>query len=204
MLFNIEKCKVMHIGYNNLKASYMMKGNVLQNVEEEQDLGFVVKDNLKCVKQCAKVVTKANRTLATIKHNFSNFADEVVLRLYTSLVRPQLEYAVQAWRSYLKKDIALIRVHRRATRLVHHLRDFQYDDRLRARHLTFETGQLRGDLIEVFKIFKGSDKLESEWFFTVNNSSTRGHELKQFKPLCRLNYNCFFAQRSGHLERTVI
>jgi ribonucleases P/MRP protein subunit RPP40 len=136
----------------------MMNGTMLQDVKAERDLVVVVQDNLKCV------VTKANRTLAMIKRNFSNFSDEVVLRIYKSLVRPQLEYTVQAWRSYLKKDIALTEgVQRRATNLVHHLRDFQYEvDRLRAQHLTtLETRRLRGDLIEVFKIFKGLDKLQS-------------------------------------------
>jgi ribonucleases P/MRP protein subunit RPP40 len=125
------------------------------------------------------VVTKANRTLAMIKRNFSNFSDEVVLRLYKSLVRPQLEYAVQVWTPYLKKDIALMEgVQRRATNLVHHLRGFQYEDRLRALHLTtLETRRLRGDLIEVFK---GLDKVESEWFFTVITSGTRGHVLKLY------------------------
>jgi hypothetical protein len=72
----------------NVEALYMMPGNALQTVEEEQDLHVVVQDNLKCTKQCTKVVTKANRTLAMIKCNFSNVSDEVVLRLYKSLVRP--------------------------------------------------------------------------------------------------------------------
>jgi hypothetical protein len=42
MLFSVEKCKVMHIGYNNVGAAYMMNGTVLQDVKEEQDLGVVV------------------------------------------------------------------------------------------------------------------------------------------------------------------
>jgi ribonucleases P/MRP protein subunit RPP40 len=193
MLFDVEKCKVMHIGYNNSWASYMMNGTVLQDLKEEQDLGVVIRDNSKCAKQCVKVVTKANRTLAMIKRNFSNFSDEVILRLYKSLVRPQLEYVVQAWGPYLKKDIELIEgIQRRATNLVHHLRGFQYEDRLRALHLTtLETRRRRGDLIEVFKIFKGLDKLESERFFTVSTSGTRGHELKLIKPRCRINYTKF-------------
>jgi ribonucleases P/MRP protein subunit RPP40 len=164
--FNAPQCSenflffLVH-GCNNVGASYMMNGTVLQDVKEEQDLGVVIQDNLKCAKLCAKVVTKANRTLAMIKRNFSNFSDEVVLRLYKSLVRPQLEYAVQAWRPHLKKDIDSTEgVHRRATNLVHYLRGFQYEDRLRALHLTtLETRRLKGDLIEVFKIFKGLDKL---------------------------------------------
>ena len=31
-----------------------------------------------------------------------------MLKLYQSLVRPKLEYCIQAWRPYLKKDIDLI------------------------------------------------------------------------------------------------
>jgi hypothetical protein len=40
----------MHIGYNNVKASYMMNRTALQNVEEEQDLGVVIQDDLKYMK----------------------------------------------------------------------------------------------------------------------------------------------------------
>jgi hypothetical protein len=72
----------MHIGYNNVEAAYVMNGTVLQNVEEEQDLGVVFQDHLKCTKQCTKVVAKTNRPLAMIKCNFSNFSGEVVLILY--------------------------------------------------------------------------------------------------------------------------
>ena len=45
MLFNIEKCQVMHIGHNNVEASYMMDGTAIQVVEEEQDLDVVVQNN---------------------------------------------------------------------------------------------------------------------------------------------------------------
>jgi hypothetical protein len=107
----------------------MMNGSALQNVEEEQDSLVTVQDYLECTKQCTRVVNKANRTPALIKRNFS---DEAVMRLYKNLVRPQLQYAVQAWGPYLKKDIALIEgVQRRATKLVHHLKNYQYEDRLR-------------------------------------------------------------------------
>ena len=40
MLFNIEKCKVMHLGYNNPKADYVMDGSVLQSVSEERLGGY--------------------------------------------------------------------------------------------------------------------------------------------------------------------
>ena len=47
MLFNIEKCKVMHLGYNKPKADYAMDGSVLQIANEEKDLGVIVSDDFK-------------------------------------------------------------------------------------------------------------------------------------------------------------
>jgi hypothetical protein len=55
-LFNVEKCKVTHIGSGNKRARYMMDGVQLQEMHEEMDLGVLVQDNLKCAQQYAKVV----------------------------------------------------------------------------------------------------------------------------------------------------
>ena len=38
MLFNVEKCKVMHIRYDNVKAKYLMDGVKLKHVNEGKDL----------------------------------------------------------------------------------------------------------------------------------------------------------------------
>jgi len=47
MLFNVEKCKVMHFGYNNRKADYLMDGVNLEHVTEEKDLGVIISEDLK-------------------------------------------------------------------------------------------------------------------------------------------------------------
>jgi len=41
MLFNVEKCKVMHLGCNNPKVNYVMDATQLQVVSEERNLGIV-------------------------------------------------------------------------------------------------------------------------------------------------------------------
>jgi len=38
MLFNVDKCMVMHIGHSNYKAKYEMNGKFLDEVTEERDL----------------------------------------------------------------------------------------------------------------------------------------------------------------------
>jgi ribonuclease P/MRP protein subunit RPP40 len=129
MLFNVEKCKVMHTGFGNGRARYMMDDGVqLQEVHEEMDLGVLVQDNLKCALQCAKVVGKANKVLGMIQRTLKNFSSDVVMKLYKCLIRPRLEYAVQAWRPHLQKDIDLIEgVQRRATKLVVGTKGMSYE-----------------------------------------------------------------------------
>jgi len=46
MLFNVGKCKVMHLGYNNPKVNYVMETTQLQEVSEERALR-IVSDDLK-------------------------------------------------------------------------------------------------------------------------------------------------------------
>ena len=78
-------------------------------------------------------------------------------------------------------------VQRRATRLVHSLRDKPYEVRLAALDLTtLEERRKRGDLIQVFKIIHGIDNLKCDDFFKLHNNDrgpvTRGHEWKIKKP----------------------
>ena len=52
MNFNIEKCKVMHIGCKNPKVKYEIDGKTIGVVTEENDFGIIVKDDFKVAKQC--------------------------------------------------------------------------------------------------------------------------------------------------------
>jgi ribonuclease P/MRP protein subunit RPP40 len=108
-----------------------------------------VQHDLKWGNQCLKVVKTANRMLGMIKRNFDCLSKEVVLPLYKSLVRPvrpHLEFGVQAWRPYLRKNIDLLEgVQRRATEMIPSLTFKSYEDRLKELKLTtLETRRLRG------------------------------------------------------------
>ena len=72
-----------------------------------------------------------------IKRTFSVRDKEVILQLYKSLVRPHLEYSVQAWNPHFQKDIDLLEgVQRRATKLISSLKDKTYEERLCILNLT--------------------------------------------------------------------
>ena len=92
--------------------------------------------------------------------------------MYKAIVRTHLEYCIQAWSPYLRKDIDMLeKIQRRATKLIPGLRDLRYEERLKECGLTtLETRRLRGDQIEVFKILNGYENIDYNIFFEINES----------------------------------
>lgn len=66
MRFNVNKCKVMRFGKNNLGNKYEIEGTILENVEYESDFWVVICSNLKVSLQCSKAANKANQILGMI------------------------------------------------------------------------------------------------------------------------------------------
>ena len=54
MVFNADKCKVLHFGHNNGQVHYVTDGNILESVEEERDLWVIIQRNLKVDKAVCK------------------------------------------------------------------------------------------------------------------------------------------------------
>ena len=183
MLFNVDKCKVMHFGYNNTLSSYYIGNTLLPTCTVERDLGVLIQDNLKVSDQCQKAANNANRILGMINRTFNHKSKHLVGTLYISLVRPHLDYCAQAWRPFLRKDIDLLeKVQRRASRMVQEFRGWSYDQRLDSLGWsTLEDRRLRGDMIQVFKLVKGFDIVAPNTFFNVSTTGLRGHTFKLYK-----------------------
>jgi len=111
-----------------------------------------------------------------IERSFTFRSGDMIVTLNKSLIGPHLEYCVQAWRPHLKNPlICWKKMQHRATKLVPGLEKLTYEERLDILDLTTsEERQLRGDMIEVFKILKGFYELSSSTFFTLSSSGLRG------------------------------
>ena len=91
----------------------------------------------------------------------------VWLRLYQIYVQPQLEYAVQAWRPWMSRDINLLKnVQRRAIRMTSGLKGKSYEEKLAEVGMqSLEDRRARGDAIQTWKIMSGyNDVYEGTWF----------------------------------------
>ena len=176
MKFNIGKCKIMHIGRNNIRNVYTMAGQPLQVVDNERDIGVIINDNLKPSLQCAHASRRASAVLTQISRAFMYRDKKVFLQLYKQFVRCHLEFAIPAWSPWLVGDIEVLeKVQKRAVNMIVGLRSKTYEDKLIELGLTtLEIRRKRYDLVQTFKILNGFDKvIPSIWFRTVDNQHTR-------------------------------
>jgi len=117
MRLNTTKCKVLHLVWRNRRHIYRLEGAVLESRPAEKDLGVLVDDKLNVSQQRAFAGWKANGILGSIRRGVASRDREVIVPLYSALVKHHLEFCVQVWSPQYKKDRGLLeRIQRRPRR----------------------------------------------------------------------------------------
>jgi hypothetical protein len=167
--FNVEKCKVMHVGNNNILYNYTMGKDNLTVTHKEKDLGVFITDNLKQSAQCKASANNARFRLISINKTFKYADANTRVRLFKTFVRPLMESSIQAWNPQYKKDIeALERVQKTATKWIPSVRHLDYESRLKKlKLLPLWLRRHRGDLILTYKIIQGLDNIKASSIFKL-------------------------------------
>ena len=126
---------------------------------------------------------------------------DIFSRLYNVLVRSHLEYGNVVWSPHLKRQSLQIEsIQRRAIRLVPECREMDYNQRLRYLKLySWKGRQERGDLIQVYEIFKGYDDIKPNDIFslaTCTKTRNQGNKLQ-------LSYNKTDMRKFSFANRVV-
>ena len=108
MKFNKAKCKVLHMCRGNPMHKYRLGDEWIESSPAEKDLGVLVDGKLTVSQKCVLTAQKSNHILGCIKRSVASRSREVILPIYSALMRPHLEYCVQLWGPQHKKDMDLL------------------------------------------------------------------------------------------------
>ena len=104
---------------------------IYNRTSTEKDLGITFSADMKVSEQCWIANSNGNQILGLITRTITYREKKLIAPMYKALVRQHLEYCIQTWRIYRKKDIdKLERIKRRASKMIPESRDLSYGSRL--------------------------------------------------------------------------
>ncbi|KAJ7408684.1 hypothetical protein WISP_119109 [Willisornis vidua] len=110
MKFSKGKCKVLDLGRNNPIHQHMLGTIQMESSSTEKDLEVLTNTKLNMIQQHALVAKKANGILCCIQQNIANRWRDVILPVYSVLVRPYPDCCVQFWTSQYRRDLDVFEI----------------------------------------------------------------------------------------------
>lgn len=170
---------------------YTVSGSNITSVDEVVDLGFTITSNLHFGKHCNKVFRLAFNRAFTIYRSIVSADQQFLLAIYTTYIRPLLEYGTCVFNPHDKASIALLeRVQNYVTRLISARSSLtDLDSSQRNSIMGLQSLQHRrhiNDIVMFYKILAGFVDVDKEGLFELRPSRLRGNDLQVVRPRFRL------------------
>ena len=114
LTLNVTKCKYMVISHLRSRVIeppvLMLSDQHLERVTQYKYLGVTITDDLSWSYHINIIASKARKLTGLLYRQFYRWSSSpTLLKLYTTLVRPHLEYAAPVWNPHLAKDISTLK-----------------------------------------------------------------------------------------------
>ena len=191
---NKKKSVVLRLKDVGIDRCYTVKDVELKYVDHVKDLGVYISKNLDFSYHCNHVVNSAYNKIHLILHSFVSRDPEFMSKLFTTYVRPTLEYGSQVWSPFLLKNIDLVEnVQRYFSRCIPGLSTLSYPDRLAFLKLpSLELRCIRSDCITLHKVLYNQVHVSFNNFFTLRSVVSqrilpRNNDITLFIPRAHLD-----------------
>ena len=161
-VFNGDKFEHIHFGKNSHDLAHYLdpNGNPIQIKSQIRDLGIIISDDLTWSHQVDRVIANCRKQSAWILRTFSKRDINTMRTLWTSLMRPIIDYCSPIWSPHPTNYGTIDRLEnilRSFTRKVDHLHDLSYCDRLKEMKLS--SIQRRHERYKILYIYKIKEHL---------------------------------------------
>jgi len=100
-----------------------MRNTSLEAITGEKDLGVTIDRDLKFQMHVSKAVNKVSRMFGLVRVTFTCIVETTLLRLFTTMVHPHLEYGNVIWYPRFRCDnLEVEKIQKKATELIPNLR----------------------------------------------------------------------------------
>ncbi|CAH8638517.1 unnamed protein product [Dicrocoelium dendriticum] len=199
---NPVKSLFMSLGKAVHDRTYTLDGQPLHPTPSVKDLGVLSRCDLKSVDNTNKLYRNGLRMLWALKRSFCTWSEDVATRLFSSIVRPMVEYGSPAYCPITRGEAQKIeRVQHIATKLIPSLRGLSYENRCMKLGLyTLSYRRVRVDLIMTYRILHlGHFPMLRSLLHLRVPCTTRGHRYKLVVPdLKKIPHPLCFERRVVH------
>ena len=137
---------------------------------------------MKTEQMLAKQVQKAHLKLTQFNSTFT-YRGKTWINLYKTYIKPSMMYACEAWRPSTKEGVSKLEsVQRRALNMAGGLTDrYSYKEACRQAGMNMIEEELdEADMVRVFRILNGDDKIKKETFWQMEEAR-QGAGRRRFK-----------------------